>query len=1057
MLILVAAAMTIAQPARLTAGPSDQMLGVMGPGGRLFYVDNEAGPLEIKSLEPSSGAAGLLLDDAADATAPRPSRDGRRLLYISHQTDASGQLCVRDFDEHGKPGDRHCLSTEDEMVTQADFFPDGQSIAALVRPKLAADFSMVRYFLDGKREPLLPGVTNLGSPAISPDGKWIAYVPLKRVSAQVAASFAAEAGRELRLSSIDGKQLEKVSFDLPGASAFPAFSADGKWLYFTQFLNDTNLDGLIDGNDNGVVFRAPFEGGRLDGARAEQLTSAEWNCQYPAPAASGLVVTCLFEGPRLHVYSLPLDGAVPQGWTRDRIDDQLTAARSRWESLLLLAHRLAVEPATDHERTLLRMIRLHLELGELESAEFYARHSGADPALLELIAHRRADAGLSRGELSEQFIADARERLTRLAQIPGPLARLVESEVHDALGERGPAAKALLSIDLAQVQQPLVLHLAADRALAAFRDLESREPLLKVYRTLAANPALEERERLEYADRFVRWLVRGKTAAEVEKLLAKETAQGELGFRLDLERRLQGLSPETQEAVRAKVFELYRADKSFDRRRALVDITVRRAAAQDDDFLLYQFADTWVSHVRPDQAERKPAENLYRQVVMERAYIERSAGKIGDARGHFYGVTLQTDSLEAHAAFIEQRFLEGHTDAEVLKEYQQRYKPDDPVLQFAEAWLMARAPQLDFDKAQSLLRAASRTFWAHTVLQQLWGFVAHRRYIETRDPAAAEDALSHYRLALDLANGRPRAQAALLDDLAFLQARAGNHAIAIGYFEARDRLPFIDPLTELHHRVEKARSLFHVERRDDALREIEKAQKLIDAHPAELGKYRPLAIDRAALYNLDAKQFAQARALYDQLLPLVQGENLSRAHLGRAAALIGEGKPSDALADLDAAQGNPVLVDGLRAQADAQAGNFAEAVKAESARRDLLAARYEKSKVDEDALDLALSEAQMAQWSWELHDAAAAAAHLEAAFARADQFGASTGTPVFPLALQLLDAAADLHFQGLQTHIDLAARLAAAQDRLAKLRNPDWTDARGRITTWLTRLELERR
>src|SRR6185437_152732 len=133
---------------------------------------------------------------------------------------------------------------------------------------------------------------------------------------------------ELRLQSLDGSGLAKVSFDLPGASAFPAFSADGKWLYFTQFLNDTNVDGVIDGNDNGVVFRAPLEQGRVDAARAEQLTSAEWNCQYPAPAAKELVVTCLFEGPKLHVYSLPLDGAVPPAWPRERLDDELTAARS---------------------------------------------------------------------------------------------------------------------------------------------------------------------------------------------------------------------------------------------------------------------------------------------------------------------------------------------------------------------------------------------------------------------------------------------------------------------------------------------------------------------------------------------------------------------------------------------------------------------------------------------------------------------------------------------------------------------------------------------------------
>ena len=566
--------------------------------------------------------------------------------------------------------------------------------------------------------------------------------------------------------------------------------------------------------------------------------------------------------------------------------------------------------------------------------------------------------------------------------------------------------------------------------------------------------------------------MRGKTAAGVGPLLDAQKAapDSELGFRLDLERRLQGLTPQTQEEVRAKVFDLYKANQRFDRRRALIDITVRRAARQDDDFLLYQFADTWVSYVKPEQAERRPAEDLYRQVVMERAYIERAAGKIGDARGHFYGVTLQTDSLEAHVGFIEQRFLEGHSEADVLKEYQQRFakKPDDPVFQFAQAWLIARSPHPDgFEEAQSLLRSAARALWARYELQQLWGFVAHQRFLETGDPRAAEEASSHYRLALDLAGQAPRARAALLDDLAFLQSRAGNHAIAVGYFEERDRLPFIDPLAELHHRVEKARSLFHLERRNDALLEIDRARKLIEAHP-ELSRFKELVVDRSALYHLDAGRFAEAHALYDELLPSASGErNPFTTRLGRAASSLGEGKPVEALADLDAAEpliaaqkpdsqaAYRILVAGLRAQAQAQAGDFGAALRAESARRDLLQKRYEKAKLDEDLLDLALSEAQMAGWSWRGKDAAAAAAHLEAAFARADQWSQSTGTQVFPLGLDLLDAAARLHFEGVEARVDLAARLKAAQDCLSRLRNPDWVAARGRITDWLARLSLE--
>lgn len=1111
----VAAPPGVVRPVRLTGGPSNQMLGVLGPGGRLFYVDDEGGPLSIKSLEPQSGAGGVLLDDAADATAPRPSRDGRRLLYVSYQTNAAGQLCVREFDAGGRAGERRCLSDEGSAVYQAEWLPDGGAIAALVRTGLGGDYALLRYPLQGGAPaPLLPGGQNHGSPAISPDGRWLAYVPLKRVSEKVSPTFASDAARTLQLVRLDapGASPVTLAFELPGASGFPAFSADGRFLYFTQFLNDTTLDGVIDGNDHGVIFRVAFDGSAaapVDVRRAEQLTSAEWNCQYPAPAADRLVATCLFEG-SLHVYSLPLEGAVPAAASRERLDDLLSASRGRWERLLLLARRAAVEPPADHPRTLLRMIELHLALGELESSEFYTGElarpgagtplSALAPLLTELIAHRRGEAALARGELSEQFVAEARARLTRLAArqqdrdpAAAALARLVASEAHDVLGEREEAARAVAAVPLEQVAEPFVLRYAAERAAAAGRDLESREPLLAVYRRLAAHPALEEADRLELAERYVLWrlrgLPRGELAAQLEP--AGVDPAGELGFRLELERRLSGLTPQGQEEVRAKVFELYRANKGFARRKALVEATVRRAAREDADALLYQFADTWVSFVRPEQAERRPAEDLYRQVVLERAYIARATGNVGDARGHFFGVTLQTDSLEAHTGFVEQRLREGKSEAAVLEEYQKRYAaaPDDPAHQFVQAWLLARGlPELAAEarvkqaaRAQDLLRAAARGLWARWELQLLWGYAAHQRFLAAADRGAAEEAIGHYRLALDLAREAPRGRAAALSDLALLQSAVGNFAIALGYFEERDKLPFIDPLDELRHRLEKARALFHVERRKGALRELGEAQRAV-ARP-ELSRFKPLVLDRAALYHLEAGRFPEAKALYQELLGLLAAAPAApertrssfAALLGKASAGLGAGEAAEALADLQAAQAmlgdaaavppaardaTRLLVHGLKAQTHAQASQWEAALAEGTARRDLLAARQAQSARDEGLLDLALVEAQLSEWSLKRQDGAGARAHLEAAFARADAWSASTGTAVFPLGLELLDAAARLSLdEGLSfagSSIDLAARLAAMQDRLCRLRNPEWAAARGRITAHLARLELAR-
>src|SRR5262249_36222054 len=294
---------------------------------------------------------------------------------------------------------------------------------------------------------------------------------------------------------LPGGAAARVTLDLPGTSGFPAFSVDGKWLYFTQFLNDTNLDGLIDGRDNGVLFRARFSDGKL--GTPEQLTSARLSCQYPVPAKDRLIATCQ-EHEALHVYTLPLAGGVPDGWSKQKIDAELSASRDRWEQLLLLAH----EPRTP--QVLQEMVRLHLQLGEYASAGFYAAAlTGSDPVagevLRELAAERAEERALSRGLLSATFVRDARARLRRLAAVQSPLSALAQSEIRDTLGDEDAARALLEHVD---TSTKIAATLFADRLLAVYR---GQPRFFELYRPLA------ERD-IEHADLFVRELLRGADA-----------------------------------------------------------------------------------------------------------------------------------------------------------------------------------------------------------------------------------------------------------------------------------------------------------------------------------------------------------------------------------------------------------------------------------------------------------------------------------------------------------------------------------------------------------------
>jgi hypothetical protein len=1101
------------RPERLTAGASDEFLGTLDPAGRtIYFVSNENATTQIFAQDVLRGAPRQLFDDSADVTWPRVSPDGKWLLYISFQRDAAGDVCLREL---ANPGKRRCLTDAATAESQA-LWLDAGHIAAVSRRGLHEDLQLVRIPVGGGApEPLVRH--NLSSPAVSPDGRWLAYVPVERDASEVGVSFAVRAGKALEIarpSESGGGAPARVQFDLPGASGFPAFSTDGRWLYFSQYLNDTNFDGIIDGNDHSVLFRAPFADGRVDQARVEQLTGADWNCQYPSPARDRLIATCLYQG-SLDVYSLPLDGSVPSGWTQQKLDDELSATPGHWAQLLLYSRRLALEPNAERRAALLKqVIRLHLGLGEYESAQFYtdqvarlgspSKAPGFVAAVTELIAHRRGERALDRGTLSEAYVVEARARLGRLQALTqgtppsvSALARLVMSEVYDVIGDKDRALAALPALSPTEPADPFYLHAYAERALDMERQTDDREALLAVYRVLATHPSLTERERLAYGAAFVRELLRGHTRPEQAQLLGawrgKLDPDGELAFLIDLEWALFDLAPTTEETVRAAVFELFKRHRSFDRRKALVDATVERALHGDYDFLLYQFANSWISLVDRGQAERRHAETLYRRSVLERAYVEEVRGDFTDARGHFFGVTLQSDSLESHAGFIEAR-LKEHVD--VAAEYAKRYagKPDHPVYRYAQAYLLARRlPSLrddlafarDAEAAQAHLEVAARGVRHNRELHHLWAFVAHQRYLRSGDKLLALEANTHYLLALDLAREQPRARAPLLEGLGLLQSEVGNYGLALQQLDEREKLPYPpgDEAAHLSLCAARARSLFHLGRDRDA---ATAADACVELAKGALAPMLPLLVDRSALYHLAAHAPAEALARYQKLVPLVEStgaRNRLTARLGRAAAALGAGQAAAALDDLRVAQtliddpATPLqpppdfrhtpsslreprvdyqlLVDGLRAAAHQQLGQLDQATRAMTRRRDALARRVQASGVDEDRIELALAEAHLAEYAQARHDGREARARLEAALKQSDAYGEKTGTPVHETGLALLRGFVELQLFGGESIAEMPERLEQSYARLCQARNPAWEEARARFELYLTLLHLE--
>lgn len=932
----------IRQPERLTVGVGDQFLGQVTPDGKeLLFLSNRNVIREVFHQDLESGQARLLFDEGSDISWARVSPDGRLLLYISYRDDAAGQLCVRQLQDL-RESRRRCLSDGARAVEAQWLGP--QQIILLSRASPQSNLRVLQVTVGAKlvARPLLD--RNLTNPAVSPDGRWLVYVPVERYVERIGPGFAARAAQRLEVVRL-GRDVtpHPLVLELPGWTGQPAFSLDGRSLYFTQFYTDSNHDGVVDAGDNGVLFRLPFASDADDApARAaksvpQQLTDSGWNCQYPTPAAGQLITTCS-RADALDIYGLPLEGVLPESWDTARLQLEIDLSSRAADQQILYRYLLARQSgAAERRQTLTQLIYLHLEVDEFDVAEFYAQKLAAasDPVTAGLeaplqvqIAHRRAIRARERGRLSLDFVEESRARLKALdpERLAGPsspaaqaLRRIVRSEIADALGDKDDARKELESVQLTGVEVAAVLEAFHRRADALYRELDDAAALFEAARRLSEHPSLGMDDRLRYARAAARALVRGLPLPEARALIqqwrAKESGDSEVAFALELTQTILNLREDKKiKAERDALVALYKRQSRLDRRRAVMLEAVQRANELDAERLVEALVQMYVDDIPKGTRERRRAERVYQRFMEGRAYRRLAAGRLERAREDFAQVARTTGSLESHIGYIDLRLREGMTPDTLLAEYEQRDADySQSAARFARAYLLSlKLPALDDKQHEvtarqvlALLRQGGAAFKGQATVRALQASVMFGRYLRTGRLSAAQRADAHYLIALELTRRNPRYRALVLSQLELLHSQVGNYRIALGFIKEREKLPILPDARGVLHHLVKARTLLHLSRDEEAAKAAETALTLTERGP-ELAPYRVLALDRAALYNLSAGRFARALALYDAELPLVlagAGQHASARNqlvvrLARAAAALGASKPQQALTDL---------------------------------------------------------------------------------------------------------------------------------------------------------------
>jgi len=1090
-------------PTRLTVGGGDQFLGQLAPDGNtLIFASNRNIATEIYSQDLERGRERRLFDEGADVTWPRISPDGKHLLYISFRDQAGGQLCVRDLPA---AKERRCLE-DDASALQAEWM--GASRIALVsRATIQGDLRLSRVELGAtlRVSPLLE--RNLTSPTLSPDGRWLVYVPVKRSVQQVGPGFAARAAPHLEAVRLEHPDEDPVplSLDVPGQSGQPVFSQDGRFLYVVQFFTDSNADGVIDASDSGVLFRVPFESEREDAvARAAaaspaQLTSQSWNCQYPAPAATSLVATCS-RSKTLDVYQLPLDGQVPGAWALPRLNEELRMVGRRADELLLYRHRLLREARPKLQRLLMmRLSLLHLAFEDFVAAEFYARHMRAvsDPAttglegpLQILIDHRRAMKERERGRMVDELGLAERRRMAALepANAPSPptavFQRVVRSELADDAGDFTQARRELELAEVVDSTPRAVLEAYFERADALYRKLDDREALVEAGRRLSQHRVFPPHDQLDFARAAVRALYRGRGYDVADAAMAQALTLAPEGsayaFALEMGRHINAIHEERPpRAVRETLRAFYKQQTDPLRRRLLVQDAVERAAEVGADGILETLATLYVDDAPPGTEERRRAERLFRRAMMGRAYRRLARQRTDAARADFDLVTQRTGSLESAVEAMNLRLRAG-VSPEVVEQEVTTTSPGmaKPLAHFVKAYVLARRlPKLEArDHAQAVktavreLRAEWPVLKNQRAVQALTGAIHHEDFLRGRDPAAAERANRHYLVALDLVRNNPRYRAMILGALGLLHTQVGNYHIALGYLDQRDKLPYVDNWAGIAVSMARARALLHVGREAEAAQAAEQALAMVDAAP-RLARFLPLALDRAALYNLAAGRFEAALTHYDRELPLVEAgpedeeglHNRLVVRLARGAAALGAGQPQRTLEDLDQVERDLARPDvrgslkwarstrehvvrsyrliaaGLRANAETRLGRLEAAALALAQQRVLLLERFDHLERDEDVRAVTLAELRLAENAVDRQDPAKAAQWLGEALKHADALMARTHANVDAGHLDVLWFAAQLHADGATAMpFDVPQRLGKARRTLLEQGSPAW-------------------
>lgn len=792
---------------------------------------------------------------------PSFSPDGNLLAFVGTSHDVKGDIYLLDLqDEKNRP---LRLTGRKGGEGGPSFSPDGKRLYFHRTGKDGAgnrivfiDLSSIKKEMkDGDRRAIEPDLHDTGVrgtfPVISPSGDRMACI-----------NYENNSGGSLNVIDLNGfKRIFSVEERSP--KLFPSWSPDGKCLYYTAFLSDTDKDGSLTLKDAGSVIRISPETGIK-----YLMTPLIYSALNPHAAGSSLFFLS-DKGGVMNGWLQPMEGQIPQ---MDRVEDQLILAENMEKrvpyspSMTLLSyyrvmdHRAGTEESTAQAAyaigTIYRSIDMrHMGLLLLDHSIPLCKEERPVKSLSRILREAiRVEIALARNEKAEEKNREVRKTVAALESLKKnahPLVRgkaaieqarlilratdlpytLALEKIEEAASLQG-AGKLLIAEAMIEKGGIFEKLGERERVIPVYTDILLRYPDASPFSEMAAEKIIDlQTETLSKAG-LNETLLFLRTLAEENAKKTPLICKGALNRIGDLYydareydkakeaytevlRRFPGLTSQTA-AARLSLAEIYYREERF--RRAL-DLYEKELSVRPFDDRIYQLARA----------------GYIKKSILAGDYLFR-VGEIPPAIKTFQElIDYDPDIVEAHRGLIKCAHAGGQIEPMIAKlEKRLQESPEDPVALYAAGLsLTYRNKKADMVRARNYIREAIKRNGQSEYFHQTLGYIDEMLETAYKEKNTLEKSLISYKKAYFLNNHEenPENAANLLLNMGNASFSLGRAQQAYSFYSDRLALnkPFDHVETEIQFYVKLGQASFLANKNTESVKAFQTALGLIDA------------------------------------------------------------------------------------------------------------------------------------------------------------------------------------------------------------------------------------